>query len=67
MELAKFIVEHFLDLNPKKFVPYVFLSNIYVMCSGWNKIENMQKMMKYRGIQNYLNAVGLNKIKSITK
>jgi len=61
MKLENILVEHILELDNQNYVPYVFLSHIYVMSGRWNKIENIQKKMKV----NYKRLVDTIKVSSI--
>eukprot|EP01018_Ginkgo_biloba_P001174 Gb_31190 [translate_table: standard] len=51
IELAEYVAEHLLELDPKNATPYVLLSNIYAAAGRWNDIENVRTMMINRGVK----------------
>ncbi|KAH9291934.1 hypothetical protein KI387_042880, partial [Taxus chinensis] len=50
MELAEFVAERLIELNPQKATPYVLLSNIYAAAGRRDGVDKVRKMMKDRGV-----------------
>eukprot|EP01018_Ginkgo_biloba_P030112 Gb_36460 [translate_table: standard] len=51
MELGKRVAEYLIELEPQFDAPYVLLSNIYAAAGMWDKVANVRKMMKARGVK----------------
>ncbi|CAN4088457.1 unnamed protein product [Withania somnifera] len=50
-DLGEQVIEHLIELKAQEAGDYVLLLNIYLSLGDWDKVMNVRKMMKDRGIQ----------------
>ncbi|XP_057844167.1 pentatricopeptide repeat-containing protein At2g03880, mitochondrial [Cryptomeria japonica] len=49
--LAERVAEHLFKVDPSNDMPYMLLSNIYAAAGRWHDKENVQRLMKDRGVK----------------